>query len=598
MTLLELEVLPNGEEGWTSGPWAFGERTTLLLGPNGSGKTPLIKLLSSCLGQPVELPPDVVSRCAAARLTVRSEGQKVVVTRQLTSEPQVSVEFPGEEPREIADDRELSALMLKLIGVSERKFVGLRGELVPPYISVLAPVFIVDQDQGWTVPYARHERHNFVRDQREEMVRWVLDLPGRHAPVDRGEYQSVKLHLASLQEQIGIKRRTVEALLEGTSEATLPDTVERLVLRRSALQELLSVEYLALTPARAVDDVVTADAAKLMQERSALALQLEGMERRLARFATTQRATEAELAVLADNEIAADAFRHFCGNENCQFFRKPEESYGRRLLYLKDQLKDFQTGLSTAQKETGLLRSRLKDVEERIAALQQAAISIQRERPEDGLARRIKQYATELADVNARLRDLERIEEERKQLEALVLREEAANVRLSELRPRGAGGRDRERLLDARARLALALSEWMEVLRTPNVSRDVTIDENLRILLGGERFANQSHHSGSTRTRIVLAYHAALLETSLALGGHHPRLLLLDAPRQHELAARDLQEFTRRFCERFGSGPAPVQLVITATDRDVVPPDCLDQMWEPPFVSEGVRHFFGRSEGA
>ena len=38
-----------------------------------------------------------------------------------------------------------------------------------------------------------------------------------------------------------------------------------------------------------------------------------------------------------------------------------------------------------------------------------------------------------------------------------------------------------------------------------------------------------THQSGSTRTRIVLAFHAALLEMSLARGGNHPGWLLFDA---------------------------------------------------------------------
>ena len=51
-----------------------------LLGPNGSGKTPIMKGIVQGLGHEVELPPDVLTRCEFAELTLIVEGRYVVFT--------------------------------------------------------------------------------------------------------------------------------------------------------------------------------------------------------------------------------------------------------------------------------------------------------------------------------------------------------------------------------------------------------------------------------------------------------------------------------------------------------------------------------------
>jgi hypothetical protein len=70
-----------------------------------------------------------------------------------------------------------------------------------------------------------------------------------------------------------------------------------------------------------------------------------------------------------------------------------------------------------------------------------------------------------------------------------------------------------------------AMQQWLITLGTQN-TRTAHFDEDFVLYVDGARFATTTHQSGSTRTRIVLAFHAALLEVSLARGGNHPGWLL------------------------------------------------------------------------
>ena len=71
---------------------------------------------------------------------------------------------------------------------------------------------------------------------------------------------------------------------------------------------------------------------------------------------------------------------------------------------------------------------------------------------------------------------------------------------------------------DARQMLSDAIQEWLITLGTQN-TKSAYFDDDFTLFVDGAKFATTTHQSGSTRTRIVLAFHAALLEVSLARGG-------------------------------------------------------------------------------
>ena len=81
--LESFEYLPRGASGWGSRLLHFGEMFTAVQGPNGTGKTPIMKGVIQGLGHEVDLPPDVLTRCEFARTTLTVDGRRVTLTRRL-----------------------------------------------------------------------------------------------------------------------------------------------------------------------------------------------------------------------------------------------------------------------------------------------------------------------------------------------------------------------------------------------------------------------------------------------------------------------------------------------------------------------------------
>lgn len=81
--LESFQYLPRGADGWVSRLLHFGDMFTTVQGPNGSGKTPILKGVMQGLGHEVDLPPDVLKRCESAQVTLTVDGRPVVLTRRL-----------------------------------------------------------------------------------------------------------------------------------------------------------------------------------------------------------------------------------------------------------------------------------------------------------------------------------------------------------------------------------------------------------------------------------------------------------------------------------------------------------------------------------
>jgi hypothetical protein len=589
--LRSIQLLPRGSSGWESPELFFAAKTTLVSGPLGSGKTPLLKALAFTLGAAVELPPLVKERCAATCLTVWIEDQVHQIRRLIEPGVVAVATGPDGASYEIGDEKALSQWVLRCLGVPEREFASVQGGPAFSYLSILAPVFLVDQDIGWTAPYVALDAFRFVRNQREEVLRWVLNVPGKHRVVDKSAFEDAKAEHTAIQQQIAFKRRTIEKLTKENGVAT--ESLDTLAGRRSSLHEALRSASTVLESLNRSESALDSRVRESLSRRDAARYQLDILVRRRAQVLAVQGDVQAETEALEQNEIAASAFRALCGSENCKFFRQPEESYGRRLLYLKDQLKDFTLSANQISDEIRRLELDVEASESAVALRLEEKKRALAEVGGTGTIAAVESLTKELTDVSVAIDRAQRLAEERRQLDALINHEARATERVAELKPSG-GRRDNARLLDARAHLGKTFNEWVAALRTPNVSADAVVDEDLRILVGGEKFDAKISHSGSTRTRLVLAYHGAVLETSLKMNGFHPPLLVLDAPRQHELSPEDVHLFVERFARVAEGVSPPVQLVLSATDQSVVGKGSETTVWSPSFPVEDGYRYLGR----
>lgn len=590
--LCSLEFTPRGSAGWTSGKLDLGPVTTLVLGPNGSGKTPLLKGMAYSMGHPLELPPDITADCRTVVLWINGIADQARIERKISSSFEVSVQSQGRTEM-FLDQKSYSAWFLRRIGIPLRTLAARDGSVAAPYVSVVAPMFWIDQDLGWRNLYSPLSTHNFINDQQDEVSRWLLGTVPKHHALDKSAFQEAKQQLDSIAEQLAVKRKTLEALQRELGPDARPESRDALLKRRgtllSELEENNSTLQALLKSTSALDSRV--DEAR--KRRDAAKFALEAAEQRIAELRRLGEELTAEVGILETNELAADAFRNLCGNETCQFFRRPEESYGRRLLYLKDQLKDFQSSFSLVESEITSLRSDFEEAEKQLATAVQARQASISDRPSGEIVRTIDAITRDLSQTNLRLDRMNSADQERKRFEALVEASLKQEEEVKRLRPTGGGKGDHVRLNEIREALAGSFRSWLGTLNAQNIPGKIWFDEDLRLNLGAERFSENSPFSGSTRTRIVLAYHAAVMETSLEKNGSHPHFLILDTPRQHELHHEDLSAFVKRFEEMSLAQKNSVQLVIAATEEDFASRGSGAVFWRPTFGTADSPRFFG-----
>jgi hypothetical protein len=191
----------------------FGNVLTLVLGNNGSGKTVILKGLAYALGHPIELPPEIRARSNSVVVGLREGDTRFLIERQIQSGFAISVTGPDGAQSRFDEEKSFGRWMIARLGMPDRKLVSRDGSgVIEPYMSVLLPAFWIDQDLGWRGLYCPLSTHSFVRDQAEEVSRWLLDVPARNRSADRADYEEAKQRLLSIQERVVIKRKTLAAL--------------------------------------------------------------------------------------------------------------------------------------------------------------------------------------------------------------------------------------------------------------------------------------------------------------------------------------------------------------------------------------------------
>jgi hypothetical protein len=214
--------------------------------------------------------------------------------------------------------------------------------------------------------------------------------------------------------------------------------------------------------------------------------------------------------------------------------------------------------------------------------------------PQAEVVGKLNALAKELVNVELRLAKVQQYSGELQKFERLLDQKEQAAARVAEKRPtgvRGAGAAD-----DARQMLSDSIQQWLATLGTQN-TKTANFDEDFTLFVDGAKFSTTTHQSGSTRTRIVLAFHAALLEVSLVRGGNHPGWLLFDAPKQHELSQADFDAYAERLQVVAARHPGRVQVVFSVADLKTQF-QAGDEVWQPTFTMDGSPRFLGPLKGS
>jgi hypothetical protein len=584
MRLISLKITARGAAGWESPELMFGTRTTSLFAPNGSGKTPLVHAIAYCLGFDSKFRDDIRDHCQAAVLTFLHAGKNVAVRRDFAREFHVTVN-DGESEREFFSEGEYSKAMFADLGLRPPGLVGSNRQMTLPYLSTVLPVFYVRQDGGYNEAYRAPA--TFIADQFVEMVRFLFGLsPRRSYDVQRELLQAREL-LEGIQRRLVFQEKVVADLTSqvGTSfgEADL------LRSRAAAVQRDLDELRESANAIGAAGSVLQELLQSKERQIRSLRQQESDLHARLTGIDSIRSEIEGEIQTLSLNEESRRAFESFfeiCARPDCSLFLSSSQSYAKNLMYLKDQIKDIEANSSRAEAQLEWLRSRLTEEEherQQIAAKMNESAGPASSRQ---LVSAVQSLMRELLETQQRLAMSDRLSDARNKMLNIQEERNKTQDRIAALSNNSRADLEFNKL---RMRVRDLTIKWMDILNTPNVSRDVEMDLDFKFKFGGE---SVDVFTGSTRSRLILSIHAAIFEEYLVSDERPFRFLILDTPKQQELDTSDLSRFLSSIQEVCSERNA--QVLISATEyHHPIDPE-VDAEWLPQYPGELHPMYLGK----
>ncbi len=589
MRLKSLQIEPLGDGGWASPLLEFGYRTTMLFAPNGSGKSPLLRALASAMGFPNNFRNDILEKCKEVVLQAESEGKALIIRRTIDATNQgfyATIDFDGEQTEHHSEGT-FSLSLFQTLGLKPPKLISTKGEEAQPYISTLLPVFYLIQGFGYSAAYRAPS--SFITDQFVEMVRFAFGLNPKHSYEVKKTLIEEKIALDAQTRKIVAAQRVLEYQSRGVDDSDA---------NQAALQRTTGNLTEQLDGLRAsVDSKGTASSTlmELLRQKNgqirARQLELFELRNRVAGIETIRAEIDGEIKTLGLNEEARRVFTSFqeiCRVPNCGLFMGSTESYGKNLLYLKDQIKDLERNSQRAEIRAEQLEERLEE----LGAERQTLVD-NMESPStsgiDQLVTAVQALTKQLVGVQGELGRISGLKEERSKLFKLERERDRIQDRIDELTNTGRADHEFNKL---RLNLRELTVKWMQTLATENVSTNVDIDLNLRFTFGGETIETiGSGGSSSTTIRLVLAIHAALLEAYLSDKSRPFRFLILDTPKQEELHTADLARYLTELEKMCEANDA--QLLFSSTEYDH-PTGPKDQRWLPRYRGPDKPMFLGK----
>lgn len=579
MRLRSLKVEPLGQNGWESPLLEFGRRTTLIFAKNGSGKTPIIHSLAASLGFPPKFRDEIFGKCAAVTLEAENDGEPFIIRRILGTNNRdfnAILTYRGEESEHF-NEGSFSVALFQALGLELPRLLSNKGEVAQPYISTVLPVFYLNQGDGYTAAYK--STNSFIQDQFVEMVRFVFGLNPKHSFDVKKNLIDEKVALEAQTRKIVAAQRVLEYQSRGVDDSSANQDV----LQRRATDLAAQVETLrdSVDAKGTAGSILTELLGQKDQQIRSKQIELSELQNRISGIDAIRTEIDGEVNTLSLNEEARrvfSSFREICGAPNCGLFIGSTESYGKNLLYLRDQIKDLDRNALRAEVRIEQLEEVLKELRAERQVLVDK-LDLPTAAGVDQLVTAVQALTKQLVEVQAELGRIAALKEERSKL--FKLEEERLRIqdRIDNLSNSGRTDLGFNKL---RLQLRELAVKWMDILDTQNVSRNVDIDLELRFTFNGEPL---DLFSGSTKIRLVLAIHAALFEAYISELSRPFRFLILDTPKQQELHTEDLANYLNELENLCVSKDA--QLILSSTEYDH-PTGQEDMRWLPMY--KGLEH--------
>jgi hypothetical protein len=389
------------------------------------------------LGHEVELPPEVLERCESAQTTILVDGRTVILTRRLGENFDIRVKDEGYD-RTFSSEAEYAKWFIGLFTEDPLVLTTKQSQPTELYANLLFPALWVDQDHGWTTDYWTPPNRNFIQDQRNEVIRFLVGLPPRHPFRSRSEYDAAKQALERIERAIEMQRFIVERLR--SNEQLSDDEQPRLVQRQQQLRADLDANSEIIEAIRSTTAVFDRELDGLEKQRDELIASEAALNRRRGQLSLVLSELDGEEEILTANVQATDLLRQFCGREGCQMFANSERSFGRSLLFLKDQLKDLKASDRDLSNEVETLGQNLSALDERIVAIRRQRDKAVKDSPQAEVSAKLGAITKELVAVELRLAKLQQYVIERSKFERLLDQREQANAAVAAARPTGQKG--------------------------------------------------------------------------------------------------------------------------------------------------------------
>ncbi|MBD7921880.1 AAA family ATPase [Xanthomonas bonasiae] len=584
MKLISLQILGLGTTAWSSNKLNFGKRITQLFGPNGCGKTPIVQSIVFALGYKVEYRDDIIERCDYVILEVLVGGREFAIKRKLKGSFDVTVEERGGATAEFINEREYSRFLLSLWGLEDPVLTTVGDAATHIYSAQILPLFYLDQDHGYADEY--YAAPKFIKSQYAESMRLVCKLGPKNSFDKRRAKSELKDKLEYLDRAVVRSEKLMEELTSDLGGARRPaqDIDHELQTSIDGLE--------ALRESGGVSEQVNVELdtriAQLQQQERTLGRERSDLEARVRGFGQIKHEIEVEADTLSLNEEARRIFASFdaiCANENCGLFVRSSVTYGKSLLYLKDQIKDLERTNFAHQRRIDGISAELSALVSQISAARAARAESTTQSSVSSLV----EVVSKLTEKVIKLRRARQIEGElvREETEYVVRLDERSKIqaRLADLE--GYASATNLDLLRIRHAICERIRFWLSVLRTPNVSLDVQMDSDFNVTFGGQKVAK---FKGSTLTRIILSIRTAAFDIVTQADGTGPRFFILDTPRQQDISRDDLAEYIRKI-QLLASERSAQVIFSTTNHRYDLGED--DAEWTPEFPGADHLMFLG-----
>lgn len=579
MRLQSLKVEPLGQNGWESPLLEFGRRTTLIFAKNGSGKTPIIQSLAASLGFPPKFRDEIYGKCSAITLVAENEGEPFIIRRILGTsnrEFHAILTYRSEESEHFSEGS-FSEALFETLGLEPPRLLSSSGQAAQPYVSTVLPVFYLNQGDGYTAAYKSNSA--FIVDQFVEMVRFVFGLNPKHSFDVKKDLIAEKAALEAQTRRIVAAQRVFEYQSRDVDDSSPnQEALQRIVTDLSAQIDALRHTVDAKgTASSTLSDLLRQKDQQIRSKQ----IELSDLQNRISGIDAIRTEIDGEVKTLGLNEEARRVFSSFgeiCGVPNCGLFIGSTESYGKNLLYLRDQIKDLDRNALRAEIRSEQISEVLKDLhcERQVLAdnLNSPATA-----GVEQLVTAVQSLTKQLVETQSELGYITALQGERSKLFKLETERLRIQDRIDSL---SSSGRTDFEFNKLRYQLRDLAVKWMDILDTKNVPRNVDIDLDLRFKFDGESL---DQFSGSTKIRIVLAIHAALFEAYISEPSRPFRFLILDTPKQQELHTEDLANYLSELESLCTAKDA--QLILSSTEYDH-PTGLQDKRWLPRY--KGLDH--------